>query len=442
MRRGLTAALLAAVVAAGCTHDRTREGRIVFQSSRSGQWELYSARPDGSDLRSLSYGLDDHLGGFAFFWSPGGERVFVPVERANGGHALLIDTRTRDRRRVPVHALGGVSWSPDAQRMAVAAERGIVVLDADGSNRRQLTHDSLDSFPAWSPDGERIAFASGRDVFTVAVSGGPPDHVVRLQDEDAFGLAWSSDGGWIAFSRPDYGTAFAPLEVVRPDGSGRRRLTLNGEDASWSPRAQTLVYVHWGDVYRVDADGRNKKRLTFDGRGWTVERSPIWSPDGTRIAYVRPRLARGIRDPQTPTDVWVMNADGSGKRPVTRAFPTGGSSMVPEWVAGQPKATPVRSSLRLVSLPQRHVLRTRQPVGGLAAEGSRAVVVQGLGSATEFDNPPGPLVVWDAVVPRTTRIPVRGCGTALRPALAGNPSRMSATTPLSTRSTATSASGR
>lgn len=378
---------------------------------------MYSVRPDGNNLARVPYEPGGYYAALAY-WSRDGKRLFVPIERERGGEALVVDVRTGAQTRVLVHAVGGAAWSPAGSRIAVAGESGIVLVDADGSNRHQLTRDPNDSEPAWSPDGERIAFVSGSDLYTVDVDGGPPDHVLRERDE-TFAPQWSHDGRWLAFSPPDAETGLSPLDVVRPDGTGRRRLARDAEQFAWSPRDQTLLYVRAGDVYRVDADGTDRQRLTFDGPGWSFDRSLAWSPDGGQIAYVAPRLARGIRDPMQPTDVWVMNADGSDKHAVTRAFPTGGVNLYPDWIDGEPKARPVPVPAHFATLPAAFVLRTRQPIGGLAARGSVAVIEQGLGSATEFDNPPEPLLRWSPRHGVLDRVPVRGCGSATNPVISG-----------------------
>jgi Tol biopolymer transport system component len=62
------------------------------------------------------------------------------------------------------------------------------------------------------------------------------------------------------------------------------------------------------DIWTADDDGDNAIRLT---RSKAEEFSPVWSPDGSRIAY-------RVETADTPPDIWVMNADGSGNRNLTR----------------------------------------------------------------------------------------------------------------------------
>ena len=98
--------------------------------------------------------------------------------------------------------------------------------------------------------------------------------------------------------------AASPSATPLPKGAGRGTIAFTrlAEDAP-------------PDIYVVHSDGTGLRRLAADARG------PAWSPDGSRIAYTS-LSARG--------GVWVMNADGSGKRRVTPA--PGGA----DWVAWSP----------------------------------------------------------------------------------------------------------
>jgi TolB protein len=73
------------------------------------------------------------------------------------------------------------------------------------------------------------------------------------------------------------------IYVVNADGSGLRRLT-QGMDPSWSPDGTQVVFARWTEpwgIYAINADGSNE-RLLFSS---SVARSPVFSPDGSEIAF-------------------------------------------------------------------------------------------------------------------------------------------------------------
>jgi Tol biopolymer transport system component/imidazolonepropionase-like amidohydrolase len=74
-----------------------------------------------------------------------------------------------------------------------------------------------------------------------------------------------------------------------------------------SPDGRTLVFDILGDLYTLPISGGEAKRLT-DGPAWDFQ--PRWSPDGKRIAFTSDR---GGTD-----NIWVMNADAGGMRPLTQ----------------------------------------------------------------------------------------------------------------------------
>ena len=113
------------------------------------------------------------------------------------------------------------------------------------------------------------------------------------------------------------------LEIYSMDIDGSRvtRLTFSGRkdsEASWSSDGARIVFVSERDskrsktnpeIYTMNADGSNQIRLTFDP--WdepSTDIGPAWSPDGTRIAWIK--IDHGIGW------VWMMNANGSNKHSV------------------------------------------------------------------------------------------------------------------------------
>ncbi len=140
--------------------------------------------------------------------------------------------------------------------------------------------------------------------------------------------------------RPDYSHGYVwalydyDIYTADADGSGARRLTSNqgyDAEATLSPDGRTIVFTSLRegdlDIYRMNVDGTDLKRLTttlgYDG-------GPFFGPDGKLIVYrayhpattaesaeYRSLLGKGLVRP-TRMDIWVMNADGTGQRQVTR----------------------------------------------------------------------------------------------------------------------------
>jgi dipeptidyl aminopeptidase/acylaminoacyl peptidase len=92
------------------------------------------------------------------------------------------------------------------------------------------------SSPSFSPDGKRLAFVSDLNgvpqVWTVPAGGGWPELVTAL-DDHVGAVSWSPAGDWLAFSLAPGGGMNEQVYVVRPDGTGLRRLTDGGAENNW-----------------------------------------------------------------------------------------------------------------------------------------------------------------------------------------------------------------
>jgi PASTA domain/WD40-like Beta Propeller Repeat len=196
---------------------------------------------------------------------------------------------------------------------------------ADGTHVRQLTHDHAeDGFPAWSPDGRSIAYASYRgasaspgclgssqcpsDLYSIPADGGTPTQLI--QGLGATSPAWSPDGSQLAFvSVATDGTG--TLEVMNADGSGLKAITSDTKALisfpQWSPRGSTILYLRAEPgqrfhLWTVAPDGSNPTDL-LDTNADTNFGRPVWSPDGTQIAYAR--VVGGL------PEVWLTSAQGT-----------------------------------------------------------------------------------------------------------------------------------
>ena len=138
-------------------------------------------------------------------------------------------------------------------------------------------------------------------------------------------LVWSPDGRTIHVGR----------YLVSTDGSGARKLPYLPWIAVWSPDGRRIAFVgnrptglpgpgarfkDDSEIYVMNADGSGTRRLTHNV-GYDGE--PAWSPDGRKIAFQSHRRFGGSKP-----EIYVMNADGSGKRNLTRNPANDGS---PSW---------------------------------------------------------------------------------------------------------------
>lgn len=244
---GLFAGVTALTPAGTAEALRSAPADIAFASRRDGNWEIYLTDAAGQQQRRL--------------------------------------TRRDVEDRFPL-------WSPDRRQLAwgshVNGTWELWVMDADGAKQRRLaSHIIAKSTRAWSPDGARIVFAAGADdnkhIYTVAVASGELARLTSARGEDR-DPDWSPDGSRLAFSSSREGVA--QIYVTTADGREIRRLTNATSSAGtprWSPDGSGIAFVSDRDLYAIDADGRNLRRLTV---GAHVTRDPpLWSPDGSRIVF-------------------------------------------------------------------------------------------------------------------------------------------------------------
>jgi TolB protein len=235
-------------------------------------------------------------------------------------------------------------WSPDASRVLFQCSGGYYcVYRADG------TYDTENAFGGnihglnWSPDGTRIVagtqqcYADSCDLSRIEYTGYPSGAGATVTSQDDFAPAWSPDGTKVAFAsyRNDpINKRNSELYVSNVDGTGQVRLTsgpgsegVYREDVdddvqslpSWSPDGTEIAFASTRDdpnpdtcgpcrseIYVVKPDGIGLQRLTNTG-GQNVK--PVWSPDGTKIAFQTNRDGN--------QEIYSMNPDGSGQTNLT-----------------------------------------------------------------------------------------------------------------------------
>ena len=254
-------------------------GKIVFQSTRDGNSEIYVMSSFGNgQMRLTDYPESDG----AAVWSPNGRQIAfdratfnrkgevnyeVYVMDADGGNIRQL-TRTKFAT--------APKWSPDGSQIAFEAALGlghgrqVYVMNDDGTNRWQVSEpipDAVMFVEGWSPDGTQIMYkASIHALVTdatviIATLDTRRRKVVKHQEVplpkmDSSTTAWGADGKSILISlRKAKGEEWDIYRFHLPDGP---LIQLTNHPASdlapneWNPRLsvspQRLAPTHWGEI--------------------------------------------------------------------------------------------------------------------------------------------------------------------------------------------------
>ncbi|HEY0482107.1 MAG TPA: S9 family peptidase, partial [Kofleriaceae bacterium] len=190
----------------------------------------------------------------------------------------------------------------------------ICVVALDGTTRELVPATSTNSYPRWSPDGHELAFLSSREgstaLYVMSRDGGEARRVKGF-DRAVVALAWRPDGAAILATvlvnhEPDR-PAHAPRHITRQ----RYKSDSSGDLTTSTTR---LYWIKLADGSTTEPTGADQEVM-----GAAV------SPDGRRIAYARSRT--GPRDSHE-ADIWMVDADGSNARRLTHRVPSASS---PAW---------------------------------------------------------------------------------------------------------------
>lgn len=288
--RLIIALLLWMVPASGVASDNSR---IVFSSVTSGNWELWSIKPDGSDIKQITNTLEDK---------------HSPAVSPDGKEILYVDSK-----------------------------RKLSIMNPDGTGKRELPlAEGIYAQPTWAPDGKTIAFVR----YTVIPSDASEIWVIK-RNEGGWGKpermslhppmrlypSFSPDGSKLVYSQFQRDEALGVVEelgILYINEMKFKQVTTDGAnnlEPVWSPAGDYIAYTSNKsgnyDIWLFSIKDNKHRQLTVDP---SYDGNPTWSPEGNEIAFVSTRSGS--------KEIWVMSVTGGNFRQITK---TGKASMEPFW---------------------------------------------------------------------------------------------------------------
>ena len=188
-----------------------KTGRVIFTSQVDGDLELHTMNVDGSDVQRLTFRLGYDGGPY---FSPDGEHVVW-------------------RAWYPTTAVDSARWLEDVRLgQVLAVPLDIYVMNADGSGQLRLTNNGATNWaPSWHPDGQRIVFSSNMDDWNDEHQAFGHNFELYMISRDGTGL-----------KRLTHNTYFDSFPMFDP--AGKRLAFASNRDAD-NPRATHVFVADW-----------------------------------------------------------------------------------------------------------------------------------------------------------------------------------------------------
>ena len=296
----LLAALLWRSVGGVQAADIDESGKIAFVGNQSGSFQLYTMNPDGSNTFQVTNLAPTALETWTPDFSPDGKRLTFCYGAPDSSGNLVTE---------------------------------IYVINVDGSNLVQLTHDGLfDCASRWSPDGTHLTFMkqstrTGRGVVATMLPDGSDQKKLTTDLWGVFRSGYTPDGAHILWETQEAGFV-SVLWIMNSDGTGQKRLTAAPLKAGLpsSPSSDQVVFIRNQNspsvvatsLYKMSLARSNIDRLT-QPVGTSHDGWPNYSPSRQKIVFTSDRLSS-----DGSLDIFTMNADGTGMKRIATGVTIGG----------------------------------------------------------------------------------------------------------------------
>jgi Tol biopolymer transport system component len=290
------AALAALNGSARATYRGKTNGRLAFGININGNTDVYSVQPDGQDLQRLT--TDPGFDACAAY-SAGGSRIAYCS--GQGGGPVQVWTMSQDgtdKQQVTHMSVTAIfpDFSPDGSKIVFCAgastfTRDIYVVNSDGSDLTRLTSGVGNNvYPAFSPNGRKIVFTSNRtgtsQVWLMNADGSNQRQLTFDSQPKDQVPDWSPNGSKIAYLADthgiaDMGNSWGDIWVMNANGSHQHQITNDATDygTAWSPDGTRIATLDFPTrtIYTLDArDGSDRQAVHPAG----LQFVPGWQPLG------------------------------------------------------------------------------------------------------------------------------------------------------------------
>jgi Tol biopolymer transport system component len=254
--------------------------KLVFDSNRNGNHEIFIMNVDGSEVKRLTFDrkyenwwprISPDRSKILFYRAPKHKSESYPdaslwVMNADGSKLTLLRAKHADGWTMQGHG----EWSPDGSKIAMFGSAGaslqIFVTDAQGKNPVQFTNrKGVNTDVSWSPDGSKLLFNG-----CPGDPCKPVDYEIYLMAAKPLAVPIRLTNNAVA----DYDPYFSP--------DGKTIAWLVNVDPNALPIPGTAL-GRWA-IYKANADGSDARALIDDGQ---INSKPAWSLDGKTIFFHR-----------------------------------------------------------------------------------------------------------------------------------------------------------
>jgi tricorn protease len=306
---------------------------IAFSSDREGNLDVFIVPAVGGTPKQLTqHSADDTV----LAWAPDSKSILFATNRAEDFTGKLYTVPITGGMPSNIGSDMGVwaTFSPDGSKLAInrhgqsywrkyyrgSNQTDVTIMDVAAKKFTNVTDfNGFDSWPMWGRDGF-VYFASDREgrgisnLWRVPEKGGNAEQVTTFKNGDVRWPAISADGKVIVFEH-EYGiwkldvstkrATAIPLDIAAETQDNQtevRTFSSEADNYTLEPGGRRIALSVYGEIFTAPTEQGDLIQLTD---GAARDQSPVYSPDGRRVAYVSDASGR--------EEIYVKAADGAGE---------------------------------------------------------------------------------------------------------------------------------